>query len=79
MKQFTDDQICKALLNKGFQSNGGYSWVDNLGDLVVVSQDFVIESSTGGTIMASVESGTINNVHPTVWFETIKSELAITA
>ena len=75
MKTYTDEQICKALLNKGFSANGGYSWCDPDGNQYVVNQRFIIDSNTGGLIIATVEGGTINNEHPTEWFNSVKSEI----
>lgn len=75
MKSFTDDQICRALLNKGFSPNGGHAWCDHEGNVNVVNQNFIIASNTGGAIIATVEGGTINNEHPTTWFNNVKSEI----
>lgn len=77
MKNFTDEQICKALLNKGFSPNGGHSWCDHEGNVNIVNQIFVADSNTGGQIFATVEGGTINNEHPIVWFNKAKREIAV--
>jgi len=76
MKRFTNEQISRALLKKGFSPNGGHSWCDHEGNVTVVNQSFIIDSNTGGQIIATVESGTINNEDPTAWFNSIKSEIA---
>ena len=81
MKAYTNEQIEKALIKRGFQCTGGENGLIEIKGVKGRYEDGVVStwwesgSNTGGGIFATVEGGMINGEHPTQWFDSVKDDL----
>lgn len=66
MKNYTNEQIETALMNKGFQGNG----CQRDYDFEIISTSWILRHDTGA-ICAHVEDGEINGQHPTTWWNEV--------
>ena len=90
MKAYTMEQVEKALIRKGFQTNGGNDGIEYFEgrecfNESMVCSHFIYHHENGhSTIMATVDTrfkhgvdfAVINGMNPTEWFNSVKQELS---